>query len=394
MLKNFLTKNYIYYGSSIVISRGLEYVVLLFAASYLTKTEYGDLEYYKKIIEVGSSILAFGFPTLILSYTRSKSSKDYFYFLSILFIAFSGIIVSIFLGIFNSLFLLVPLLFYALYFTGSVSQTYVLVSKGSTAASIYKIVISLLFYGIIFCSIYYFDVTSFAYVHVNYILFPVLLIYSFIILREKKIIWKKAKRYWKLFKKLLYGSFTLVVSDFANMMFLYTDIFIIKLFSSQASIDIANYSFALNIGSVILLVPMTLVQVDIEKLKRNFGYVKTLRNKLVALIILAGLGSLALFYVITEYFIVDYKEVMSLFLIILLAKLIQGFTPLYGTMMAVMKKFNVNLIINFVALAINIGLSYLLYQYLDLYGIAVGSVISIAIRQGLFYYYFKKYSGV
>ena len=39
-----------------------------------------ELEFYKKIIEVGANVLAFGFPALILSYTKSKESKIYYLF--------------------------------------------------------------------------------------------------------------------------------------------------------------------------------------------------------------------------------------------------------------------------------------------------------------------------
>src|SRR5690606_41513439 len=86
MLKSLIDKKYIYYGGSIVLSRGLEYFVLFFAAGYLAKEAYGQLEFYKKIMEEGSSDLAFGFPALILSYTKSKESKIYFYLLSISFV--------------------------------------------------------------------------------------------------------------------------------------------------------------------------------------------------------------------------------------------------------------------------------------------------------------------
>ncbi|MDD3773479.1 MAG: hypothetical protein PHC38_12625, partial [Weeksellaceae bacterium] len=95
MLKSLFNKNYIFYGGSIVISRGLEYFMLFFAAGYLAKEDYGQLEFYKKIIEVGSSVLAFGFPALILSYTKSKESKVYFYILSIAFVLFLTIVLSL-----------------------------------------------------------------------------------------------------------------------------------------------------------------------------------------------------------------------------------------------------------------------------------------------------------
>src|SRR5690606_27518201 len=105
MLKSLLNKNYIFYGGSIVISRGLEYFVLFFAAHYMTKDQYGELEYYKKFVEVGSSVIAFGFPALILSYTKSKESKIYFYLLSILFVLSLGSVFFV-LGLYQSIWFL------------------------------------------------------------------------------------------------------------------------------------------------------------------------------------------------------------------------------------------------------------------------------------------------
>ena len=66
------------------------------------------------------------------------------------------------------------------------------------------------------------------------------------------------------------------------MMFLYTDILVIKVLSNNANLDIANYSFSLNISNVLVLIPLTLVQVDIEKLKNNYKYTSVLnKNALV-----------------------------------------------------------------------------------------------------------------
>lgn len=380
MLRKVFSKDYLFYGSSIVIGRGLEYVVLFFAANYLSKTNYGDLEFYKKVIEVGSSVLAFGFPALLLSYTKSEESKDYFYFLMMMLVMGIGVTVSIFFGFFNFLFLLIPFLFYACYFTGGITQAYILVTKGSSAVSKYKIIISVLFYGIVFLSIYYFNVTSYAYVYVNYILFPFFGIYSIFLFYRKKIQLSKLKKYWRLLKKLLYGSFTLVISNFANLMFLYTDIFIIKLFSSQSSVDIANYSFALNVGGLLLLIPMTLVQVDIEKLKNDYGYVGILNKRILLLIATSAIAVVILFYVLTEFVITAYKNIFILFLIILLAKVIQAMSPLYGTMLIVFKKYNVNLTINISTLLLNILLSYVLFKFMNIYGVALSSVICLIVR--------------
>ncbi|HLV24118.1 MAG TPA: hypothetical protein VKY36_05000, partial [Moheibacter sp.] len=154
-----LNKKYIFYGGSIVVSRGLEYIVLFFAAHFLSKNDYGELEYYKKFVEVGSNILAFGFPALILSYTKSKESKVYFYLLSILFVLGLCLLFSI-LGFYDPIwFLLIPALtFYALYFNGGIAQSYQIVHLGSNYASLYKTIISILFFGSVFVGIYFFSV--------------------------------------------------------------------------------------------------------------------------------------------------------------------------------------------------------------------------------------------
>jgi O-antigen/teichoic acid export membrane protein len=169
------------------------------------------------------------------------------------------------------------------------------------------------------------------------------------------------------------------------MMFLYTDIFIIKLLSDNSNIDIANYSFALNIGNMLLLIPLTLVQVDIEKLKNNFGYVRELNKKIIILVIIASVVLFLFFYIITNYYITDYKNIFLLFMIILSAKIVQSFSPIYGSMLIIFKKYNTNLYINLITLLMNVILSYLLYNSFSLYGIAIASVISLMVRQTLLY---------
>lgn len=388
MFKALLHKKYLIYGSSILFSRGLEYAVLFFAAHHLSKYDYGELEYYKKVIEVGSSVFAFGFPALILSYTKSRDSKNYFFLLGLLFVLFVAAVAAIFFSFFSWLFLIVPFVFYAIFFTGGIAQSYFLVRKGSNYASYYKMAISLLFYGLVFVSIYYYNVAGYAYVYSNYVLFPFSFLFVALLFNREKIIWKKVKRYWGLFKKLLISSFTLVVSNFANMMFLYTDIFLIKLLSNNANVDIANYSFALNIGSMLLLIPMTLVQVDIEKLKFNFNYVQELNKKITVVVIIAAAILVVLFYILTKFYITDYQSVLPLFMVILGAKIIQSFAPLYGSMLIIVKKYKINLYINLATLFLNIILSYLLYNRFSLYGIAFASVVSLIIRQ---YWLYKNY---
>ncbi|MCB0742659.1 MAG: polysaccharide biosynthesis C-terminal domain-containing protein [Flavobacteriaceae bacterium] len=380
MLKNLLHKNYLIYGSSILFSRGLEYAVLFFAAHHLSKYDYGELEYYKKVIEVGSSVFAFGFPALILSYTKSRDSKNYFFLLGILFVLFVAAIGAIFFSFFSWLFLIVPFVFYAIFFTGGIAQSYFLVSQGSSYASYYKIIISILFYGLIFISIYYFDVAGYAYVYVNYLLLPISFIHVVTLFYREKIIWQKVKRYWKLFKKLLLSSFTLVISNFANLTFLYTDIFVIKLLSQNPNVDIANYSFALNIANMLLLIPLTLVQVDIEKLKLKPNYLNEINKKILILVLTASVFLLGFYFILVHKFFTDYSNTITIFIVILLAKIFHSLSSLFGTNLIILKKFKENLYINIAMLLLNIVVSYLLYFQFDLIGVAMASLICLIIR--------------
>ena len=380
MFKSLIHKNYLIYGSSILFSRGLEYAVLFFAAHHLSKYDYGELEYYKKVIEVGSSVFAFGFPALILSYTKSKDSKNYFFLLGLLFVLFVAAIAAIFFSFFSWLFLIVPFVFYAMFFTGGIAQSYFLVSKGSNYASYYKILISILFYGVVFTSIYYFDVAGYAYVYVNYVLLPLSFIHVAALFYREKIVWQKVKRYWRLFKKLLLSSFTLVVSNFANLTFLYTDIFVIKLLSENPNIDIANYSFALNIANMLLLIPLTLVQVDIEKLKLTPSYLKEINKKILILVLIASVFLLGFYFILVNTLFIDYGNTFNVFIVILLAKIFHSLSSLFGTNLIILKKFRENLYINIAMLLLNILLSYLLYFQFDLIGVAMASLICLIIR--------------
>lgn len=380
MFKDRLYKKYIIYGSSILFSRGLEFVVLFFAAHYLVKSDYGELEYYKKLIEVGSSFFAFGFPALIISYTKSEASKKYFLLLSVLFVLFISVVSIVFLGPLNLVFLVIPFVFYAIFFNGGIVPAFLLVFKGSNQASYYKSIISALFYTVVFISLYYFDVKGQAYVAVNYVLIPIAALYLLFVLYRQQIVLHELKKYWGLFKKLLLSSFTLVVSNFANIMFLYTDIFIIKILSDQSNIDIANYSFALNIANILMLIPVTMVQADIEQLKKDKTYFISLHKKIIYLVALATILLLVFYYILTNTIFIEFKETYTIFAIILFAKIFHAISALFGTNLLIYKKFRDNLKINLFMLVVNIVVSYLLYIEFDIVGVAIGSLLSLAIR--------------
>lgn len=380
MTHKLINIKYIYYGSSIVLTKGIEILVLLFAANYLSKEAYGGLEYYKKVIEVGASFFAFGFPALILSYTKSSDSKTYFYFLSILFVLLVGLVSLPVLLYFHWAFLLVPFIFYALFFTGGVTQSYFLVLRGSNQTSLYKIFVSILFYSLVITGIYYFNLSDYAFVYPAYILLPLLFLFVFYEIKHKQVFISKLKKYGHLFNKLLLSSFTLVINNFVNLMFLYTDIFIIQLLSEQSKIEIANYSFPLNIANMLLLIPLTLIQVDIEKLKKAATYIYTLNKKIVGLLLLAIIGLVLSYYVMIHHFFIKYEDTFVLFIIILAAKFFQSNSQLFGTYLLILKAFNLNLIINISVFILNLILNIFMYKAYGLNGLAFASLFSLASR--------------
>lgn len=391
MFRGLFKKNYLFYGGSIVISRGLEYFVLFFAAHFLTKDDYGELEYYKKIVEIGSNILAFGFPALILSYTKSEESKRYFYFLSLAFIMVLGGVFSV-AGFFSPVWylLVLTMAFYALFFSGGVAQSYQIVNLGSNYASLYKIIISILFYSGVFLLIYFYQVNGLAYLYPAIILMPFALVFTYIDFRKTHIEVQKIKKYWRLFKKLLYSSFTLVVSNFANLLFLYTDIFVIKWLSTSANSEIADFSFALNIAGILLIISMTLIQVDIEKLKKIPTFLNKLNQKILILTALASVLLIGFYWILIQNYFQNFKSTFILFLIILTGKIWLTISNLYGTHLVILKKFNLNLNINLVFLVANILACYVGYTQMGLLGLAMMSSFMLALRLAILIYYNKK----
>ncbi|MEZ4859408.1 MAG: hypothetical protein R2781_11425 [Flavobacteriaceae bacterium] len=363
---------------------------MLFAAGYLAKEEYGQLEYYKKVIEVGSSILAFGFPALILSYTRSLNSKVSFLTLSIITILVIATIALPFLFFAKWHFLLIPFIFYALFFNGGILQSYLLVKKGSNYVSFYKIGLSIAFYSLVFFYVYSVKEGAMAYVWVNYILLPVVFIYTGFELFREKVKVGIVKKYWRLFKKLLLSSFTLVVSNFANLMFLYTDIFVIKWVSSQANSEIADFSFALNIASVLLIAPLTLVQVNIEKLKENKPFIYELHKKIKKVVIPCAMLLIGIYYLLITLLFLRYEATFVLFIIILIAKIFHSLSSLFGTNLLIYKKFMENLIINMVMLGLNLILCWVGYYFYGILGLSLCSAFCLTLRYYILLYYNKR----
>jgi O-antigen/teichoic acid export membrane protein len=138
-------------------------------------------------------------------------------------------------------------------------------------------------------------------------------------------------KYLKLFKKLLISSSTLVISTIANMMFMYSDIFIVKILSPNPSIEIANFSFVLNITNMIILIPMTLVQVDIEKIKKeSYDWLQGYRKKTFIYTSAFSIFIMLGYFILINTFYEAYKDTMILFLILFVGKIIQSNSVFFG----------------------------------------------------------------
>jgi len=375
-------KRYFFYALSIAISRGLEYFVLFYAALFLTKEDYGQLEFYKKLIELLAVALAFGLPSLLLTYTKSKNSKIYLNILAFLFIIVLVLVVSPILWLFNYQFLVIPVLFHAIFFNNGVIPVFFITKLGSNKASIYKAATSFLFYLGVFILLLLHPEPQKAFVIVNYYLIGIGIVFLTGLFKNYHIKLNFLKRYFGLFKKLLLSSLTLVVSNFANIMFLYTDIMILKLISKTPNTDIADYSFALNIANMLILVPLTMVQVDIEKIKNKFE-VKDLNRRITKFLIIMACSLLLGYLFLINTYYTNYRETFYLFIFILLAKFFQSMSVLHGAIILVSKKFGINLKINVIVLTLNLILSILLYKTFNVFGIAIASLLSLFMRYSL-----------
>ena len=134
---------------------------------------------------------------------------------------------------------------------------------------------------------------------------------------------------------------------------------------------------------------MTLVQVDIERLKSDKRYVKRLNKNITYLVLLSALILIFIFYVLTGYIFTSFEDMFVLFLLILVSKIFQALSTLYGTMIVVKKRFKTNFLINIIAFVSNIILSVVLFSKLGIYGVAVASLLSISLRQIFLVKYYR-----
>ncbi len=392
-LRELFKGQYLIYGLSIVVARGAELAVMFFAAHYLAKAVYGELEYYKKVLELGGAFLSFGFPALILTYTRSRQSKVYLLTYAVGFVLGLSFVLLAVLALLHQTWLWGGFLFYALFFTGGVVPVYFLVKKGSVAASLYKMGIALTFFFLVFEIILHFSRPERSFAYASF----VLLVPSMLWLIYEGIIYEKISfpvfvRYARHFRKLLYGSLTLIINNLSNLAFLYTDIFMIKILSENPAPDIANYGFPLNIANVLMLIPLTLVQVEIENIKKRSSFLKTVTRKIIFLDVIAIILLVPAYYYLVNHFYTKFSVTITVFLILLTAKFFQTLSVGYGTTLLIFKKYNINLSVNLLMIVIHIIFSYIFFGIWGIKGVAAASAGSLTIRFLILRYFYHRYA--
>lgn len=394
-LYNKYLKKYAFYGLSIFFGKGLEYLIFFLITYFSEKELYGEFEFYKKIVEFSSTILAFGTPALILTYTKSRNSKIYFYILSLLLcmiISVFGLLIS---SYFSYHFLMIPILYFATFhYSNSITQSYNLVFHGSSNSSRYKMLFSPVFAIVL---LFFFYISEEKEKSLLYTCYPMFIFGTAYLVFETKtkisISFNELKKYIKPFKRQLGNSFTLVISALANTGFMMTDIFLIKIMEKgeYGSKLIGEYGFALMIANALLIIPMTITNVDIESYKKsNLEFLKSLKNNTNFSLIIAIL-LLLLYFILVKTIYPEYNSTVYLFLIIIVAKVVQSITIPYGVMLATKRFYLYNLSINIIVFVINIVLSVLLYNYFSIIGIAFASLCSLVLR---YYLTRSKYSNL
>ncbi|RFN59165.1 oligosaccharide flippase family protein [Marixanthomonas ophiurae] len=383
--------HYLLYGSSIVFGRGLEYLWFFIISYYATKQQYGEFELYKKIIEFFAIFASLGFPALILTYTRTKQEKQDFFitgvFLSLCITIFAALILILFNA--NYLFLIVPILFFAIFhYSNSIYQAYNLVEKGSKYASYYKSLVSILFTVSILLFFFTIEEKEFSIIYCTYPLFIIGIIYLIKDFSIKAVItsFKKTKA---ILKSQFYNGSVLFLTTLVNTSFLVTDVFIINYYSGSSEGKLADYNFPLMIANMLLIVSMTLTNVDIEKYKQKHSYFKSSLRKNTLFTFLGAILLFIFYFLLTKFIYTEYENTLVVFIVILAAKVIQSLTIPYGVYLATKAVYTYVLIVLIVALLFNICFSFFLYPKYGLIGIAAVSLLGLLIRYLL---YLKKYN--
>ncbi len=388
-LKNY--RRYIFYSSSILFGRGLEYLWFFIISYYATKEQYGTFEFYRRIIEFFAVFASFGFPALMMTYSKGKKEKNKFFiagmFLSFSITIFTGIALLLF-GI-NYLFLIVPILFYSIFhYSNSIYQAYNLVQKGSKYAAIYKSIVSILFTVSILISFFIIEEKELA---IIYCTFPLLLLGMVYFFNDFNFqtIKNGCQSLWETLRIQFVNGGVLFLTTVANTFFLTIDVLIIGYYSGTSTPKLAEYNFPLMIASTLLIIPMTMTNVDIENYKLSHTKFLSSLKKNTVFTLIASLFVFGFYLLLINSFYPDYKNTMLIFSIILASKIVQSITAPYGVYLGTKGIFIYQFKVLLLSLGLNTILSLLVYNKYGLVGIASISFLSLLIR---FLFYYKEFN--
>jgi len=374
-----LKLKYIWYGFSILLSRGIEYVVILFLAKTLSVTEYGEFEYYKRWVELGSVLLSFGFPVLIQTYTNTNTQKDYFLMLGLLFSGLTSALLVYPLHYFNVLFLLPSLFFYScFYHGGSILQSYQIVRFSATYVSTYKIIVALVLslLTLFFSGFILRKGLSLIYAS-SVLVIPGIIYFLYVKFKdfELKDFKFKLNELWSILNSMLY----VILESAFNIAFIYTDVLLLEYLVSDKKI-VASYSFPLTISGTLMVVAMSIVQMDIEELKNNHHYISKLAKKVDFLLVIAILSLAVIYYLMINNFWYNYQDTFLLFVVFLVYRFFHCSSQTHNMLCLIKGMYKEVFYLSIITFIGNIILAYVLFQYLGVYGIAISTLVFMFFR--------------
>ena len=385
MIKKLLGSKYLYYASSIFFGRGVEYLLFFLAAYFLNDASFGEFEFYRRAIEFVSIIIVFGAPTILISFPKSNRSKVNMLIITIILTLFISLLLSPLLLCIDLGFVLIAAFFWGAFGYGnSIIQAHHLTFYDSNVAAKYKVLVSF-FVAALSIGVLYFFRDARALIYSCYVALIIVTGYKLksMFFYKNYLQFRNLKRYFTYYKNLLLGgSFTLVLNTIINTAFMVSDIFIIKYIEQGevANVKVAQYSFPLTIANILLIVPFSVFQVDIEKIKSDINAFKVTYRKILFYTLIMALLVISIYYASIYLIFSQYSNTACIFIIILIGKIAQALSLPYGGITIIKRMFYQNLWINSFVFLMNIGLSYWLYSYYGILIIAVISTLSLILR--------------
>lgn len=380
-LQRYFKNKYFIYASSILFGKGLEVGTIVFLSFYLTKEQFGNFEFYRRILEFGAIFISFGASTLIMSASKSKVSKIGYFKAGVIVSLLLVFLISPFLAYFNYSFLLLPLIYYAVFFhSNSLIQSFLLVYYDSNKSAQYKYIMATFFSVLlVLFSIFYSADTI---VYTSNAMLIIAMIYLYRVFKKEKIFnFKVLKNYLHIYLKKVYKSLAVVVNNIVTIAFFTTDIFIITWLSSDKYIEIANISFVLLLTNLLLLVSTTYSQVDIELLKKDSALTMATIVKKIQKYNLYGMVLITTIYFISiQTYFYKYNDTLMIFVILLFGKYIQSISIPYGYLFMIKNMYFTNMKLNIFILAFNMLFGLLAYFYFRLYGLVSITNLSLLLR--------------